>query len=107
MLQLICEKPSEWLVKDAFRVDDELAVTTTLLNIMHFLQQGPLRIMAKAWIKGICPRKQAKYPYTNKNVDEKDREIPPWWPHEDFCPFREPDHVDKRSNKNSTALSIA
>lgn len=90
-------KHEDWIVSSAFRVDNEQDVGNTLLSCLYYLQQQVLKRIAKVWIKGICPRKQAKYPYRNKRGEEEGREraIPPWWPSQDDCTFKEPDHVDK------------
>jgi len=67
-------------------------------TVEHFLrmrlkrmQQLAVKKIAKAWIKGICPKKQGNFPYRNKK-----KEVPGWWPPTNLCPFREPDHI-KRS----------
>lgn len=80
-----------------FHIDDDQSVAKTLLSCLFYLQQNTLKKIAKAWIKGICPRKQAKFPYRNKKGEDNGKEvkIPPWWTSEDACIFREPDHVDR------------
>lgn len=65
---------------------------------LQLLQQLAVKRIAKAWIKGICPKKQATFPYHKKkreregwNHDSDD--IPGWWPPISECRFVEPDHI--------------
>lgn len=76
---------------------DEETVTRALADLMKGLQQLALKKIAKAWIKGICPKKQANFPYTNKGrLSETGRgaELPEWWPKESTN-FKEPDHIGR------------
>lgn len=52
------------------------------------LQQATCKLVVKAWIKVIEPKKQMKYPY-NKGEELK----PAWWPQ--GVRHREPDHLSK------------
>ncbi|KAK4688036.1 hypothetical protein P7C73_g2077, partial [Tremellales sp. Uapishka_1] len=52
------------------------------------LQQATCKLVVKAWIKVIEPKKQVKYPY-NKGEELK----PDWWPQ--GVRHREPDHLSK------------
>ena len=52
------------------------------------LQQATCKLVVKAWIKVIEPKKQMKYPY-NKGEELK----PAWWP--EGVRHREPDHLSK------------
>ena len=52
------------------------------------LQQQTCKVVVKAWIKVIEPKKQTRYPY-NKGNEGK----PPWWPQE--LRHKEPDHLVK------------
>lgn len=108
VIRLAVLKPKDWTVETAFRIDNDEAVTKTLLTCLWYLQQTTLKKIAKDWIKGICPRKQAKYPYRNKKGEEcgKVVAIPPWWPSEDCCIFREPDHVDRGREYLSEAMMV-
>lgn len=60
-------------------------------------QQAACKLIAKAWIKTIEPKKQSTHPYTGK--DEK---APDWWPQpwgegqENRVRHKEPDHLYKR-----------
>lgn len=52
------------------------------------LQQQTCKLVVKAWIKVIEPKKQTKFPY-NKGEEQK----PTWWP--EGVRHREPDHLSK------------
>lgn len=64
------------------------------------LQQTNCRILAKAYVKLVEPRKQVNYPYNGRKVaagvtQQLDPEAtkPPWWP--PGVSHREPDHLPK------------
>jgi hypothetical protein len=60
-------------------------------------QQSACKLIAKAWVKLVEPKKQSTHPYTGS--DEK---APDWWPKpwgttkEDKVRHKEPDHLYKR-----------
>ena len=84
--------------KKQCRIDDAAAVETFLRQCLKDLQQLVVKAIAKAWIKGICPKKQAKFPYrSNRKSDTTPgpTEVPLWWPPIETCPFVEPDHIDR------------
>ncbi|KAI7382406.1 hypothetical protein KC332_g16610 [Hortaea werneckii] len=114
---------------ECFNVSDEERVKKFLLGRISKLHQLSNKKVAKAWIKGICPKKQAHFPYQNKQREEQGYfpEVPGWWPptppsrandfanrsgcasrtddHDgalglDCCPFIEPDHVKKHERNN-------
>lgn len=80
-------------------------------KIEHFLigrfqnmQQLAVKRIAKAWIKGICPKKQAFFPYHKKKREREGLDhlpgcIPGWWPDTKLCRFIEPDHI-RRDGKS-------
>lgn len=80
------------------QLHDEDAVVAYLLERFELLQQQANKRLAKAWIKAVCPKKQARCPYRTqehkKNPDSKPR-VPEWWPSLSLCKYTEPDHVDK------------
>ena len=82
----------------AFYMHEEHKVKAFLLNRIERMHQLSDKKIAKAWIKGICPKKQARYPYQNKQR-EKEWGLPPliptWWPPIGACQYVEPDHVVK------------
>jgi hypothetical protein len=63
-------------------------VTVFLETRFRQLQQLCCKIVAKAWIKVIEPKKQTRYPY-NRGEESK----PEWWP--DGVRHKEPDHLMK------------
>jgi len=62
------------------------------------LQQATCKLVVKAWIKVIEPKKQMKFPY-NKGEDLK----PTWWPA--GVRHREPDHLSKTGESGCDRLS--
>ena len=68
-------------------------------------QQTACKLMAKAWVKAVEPKKQSTHPYTGS--DEK---APDWWPKpwgptkEDKVRHKEPDHLYKRGNTHRYRL---
>jgi predicted DNA-binding protein (UPF0251 family) len=73
-------------------------------KIFQNLQQTNCRVIAKAYIKVVEPRKQVNYPYNGrKTVDGRVQQLdpeatkPPWWPI-GVC-HREPDHLPKVGKK--------
>ena len=92
----------------SFRVNEEDKVKNYLEQKLDSMQQNPDKYIAKAWIKGICPKKQAKFPYKCKQRLEKEGknpEWPGWWPIE-VCEFKEPDHIVK-PRKHQRGLVLA
>ncbi|KAI7530874.1 hypothetical protein KC331_g14435, partial [Hortaea werneckii] len=116
---------------ECFNVSNEERVKKFLLGRIGKLHQLSNKKVAKAWIKGICPKKQAHFPYQNKQREEQgySPEVPGWWPPtppsratdfasrsgsashtddndgSDCCPFIEPDHV-KKHERNILLLHL-
>ncbi|WWD15984.1 hypothetical protein CI109_100408 [Kwoniella shandongensis] len=63
------------------------------------IQQQTCKLVVKAWIKVIEPKKQMKYPY-NKGEEFK----PDWWPA--GVKHREPDHLPKEERKQLLACIL-
>ncbi|OQO03653.1 hypothetical protein B0A48_10318 [Cryoendolithus antarcticus] len=87
------------------RIDDAVEVENFLRECLKNLQQLVVKAIAKAWIKGICPKKQAKFPYRSNRQNKTDvmagpATIPPWWPKKEMCPFVEPDHIGRNERLN-------
>ncbi|KAK6437030.1 hypothetical protein LTR95_006778 [Oleoguttula sp. CCFEE 5521] len=87
------------------RIDDAVEVENFLRECLKNLQQLVVKAIAKAWIKGICPKKQAKFPYRSNRHNKTDvmagpATIPPWWPKKETCPFVEPDHIGRDERLN-------
>ena len=81
----------------SFKICEEDEVRAYLAERLQLLQQQADKRIAKAWIKGICPKKQARFPYQNKQRLKETGmgpQIPEWWPIE-LCPYTEPDHINK------------
>ncbi len=72
---------------------DKVDVKNYLYNCFEEFQQIPCKLLAKAWIKVIEPKKQSKYPYKLGNSSK-----PYWWPGN--CIHREPDHLKKDERIN-------
>lgn len=86
------------MISESSKVEDFLA------RALRTMQQLAVKRIAKAWIKGICPRKQAVFPYHKKSKESGERvhvsaHNPGWWPSEKLCKFVEPDHI-KRDGKS-------
>lgn len=78
-------------------ISNEAQVVAFLEDRLERIQQLTDKKIAKAWIKGICPKKQARFPYQNAKRERDEGlkpDIPPWWPI-DLCDFKEPDHIQK------------
>ena len=69
-------------------IGNEAEVIIFLETRFRQLQQLSCKIVAKAWIKVIEPKKQTRYPY-NRGEESK----PDWWP--DDVRHKEPDHLMK------------
>ncbi|KAK6420230.1 hypothetical protein LTR81_006761 [Elasticomyces elasticus] len=82
----------------SFKMHDEDKVKGFLLERIDDLQQLSLKHICKEWIKVICPKKQANYPYRNTKIEKP--EVPGWWPDKKLCEWREPDHVKKDARNN-------
>ena len=69
-------------------------------RVFQNLQQTNCRVLAKAYIKLVEPRKQVNHPYNGRKVVagrpqqlDPDDTKPPWWP--SGVSHREPDHLPK------------
>ena len=69
-------------------IADQDAVTTFYMTRLRQMQQLMCKVVAKAWIKVIEPKKQSNFPY-NRGDESK----PSWWPSE--VRHKEPDHLMK------------
>ncbi|KAK4893093.1 hypothetical protein LTR27_008433 [Elasticomyces elasticus] len=87
----------------SFKMHEEEKVEAFLLERIDALQQLSLKHICKEWIKVICPKKQANYPYRNTKIEKP--EVPGWWPDEELCEWREPDHV-KKDARNRLVLHL-
>ncbi|RAL63369.1 hypothetical protein DID88_003792 [Monilinia fructigena] len=75
------------------RIGDEEEVTKFYSCRFKDMQQASCKVMGKAFVKLVEPRKQTHYPYTKGAA-----KAPPWWPvtsGELLVRHREPDHLLK------------
>ncbi|KAI2464180.1 hypothetical protein F4781DRAFT_425754 [Annulohypoxylon bovei var. microspora] len=78
-------------------IRDERAVWQFYEERFKSIQQNACKLLAKAWVKTVEPKKQSTHPYTGS--DEK---APDWWPKpwgpgvEHRVRHKEPDHLYKR-----------
>lgn len=91
----------------AIRVGDQAAMLTYYESAFHALQQTNCRMLAKAFVKAVEPRKQARYPYNGgKGPDgqkgDPESTKPSWWP--DGVTHREPDHLKKPGPSTACCL---
>jgi len=83
--------------KKHIEVGDEKAVWDIYEQRFKNLQQTACKLVAKAWIKLVAPKKQSTHPYTG--AEEK---APDWWPKawgptkDQAVRHKEPDHLYKR-----------
>jgi hypothetical protein len=80
--------PSDELQFKPLRLADYDAVTTFYMTRLRQMQQLMCKVVAKAWIKVIEPKKQSNFPY-NRGDESK----PSWWPRD--VRHKEPDHLMK------------
>ncbi|KAJ6039580.1 hypothetical protein N7444_008485 [Penicillium canescens] len=83
-------------------VKDRDILALYYMKAFEDLQQTNCRILAKAYIKLVEPRKQVNYPYNGRKIvamapRQFDPEMtkPPWWP--SGVSHREPDHLAKNA----------
>ncbi|KAL2205693.1 hypothetical protein CC79DRAFT_1371484 [Sarocladium strictum] len=94
-------KVNVWTPRDTMAeeldVSDSRAVSGFFERAFTKCQQSACKLIAKAWVKVLEPRKQSTFPYTGG-----DRGAPDWWP-KPWGPLemervrhKEPDHLYKR-----------
>lgn len=83
--------------KKPIRIGDSNAVWNFYQQRFRNCQQTACKLIAKAWVKAVEPKKQSHHPYTGK--DEK---APDWWPKpwgtmkDERVRHKEPDHLYKK-----------
>ncbi|KAK1994094.1 hypothetical protein LX36DRAFT_683880 [Colletotrichum falcatum] len=83
--------------KKTLKVGDQKEVWNLYEQRFKNCQQTACKLIAKAWVKVVEPKKQTNHPYTGQ--DEK---APDWWPKpwgptkEEKVRHKEPDHLYKR-----------
>lgn len=102
------KQPSPGLYTVSVNHQDQLALYYT--QAFDSLQQTNCRILAKAYVKLVEPRKQLNYPYNGRKIVEgSPRQFdpqatrPPWWPSE--VTHREPDHLLKVGRTSTILLT--
>lgn len=78
-------------------------------KIWENFQQTNCRVLAKAYVKLIEPRKQVTYPYNGRKIIagkthqlDPNETKPPWWP--TGVSHREPDHLPKAGERNPVSI---
>jgi hypothetical protein len=85
------------LARRGIRVSDSKALWQFYDQRFKSCQQSACKLIAKAWVKAVEPKKQSTHPYTGS-----DDRAPDWWPKpwgttkEDKVRHKEPDHLYKR-----------
>ncbi|KAJ5087294.1 hypothetical protein N7456_010910 [Penicillium angulare] len=86
--------------KSLISIRDKDFVLRYYEKVFQNLQQTNCRVLAKAYIKLVEPRKQVNYPYNGRKLVggrtqqlDPDETKPPWWP--SGVSHREPDHLPK------------
>ncbi|GAO14161.1 hypothetical protein UVI_02037560 [Ustilaginoidea virens] len=83
--------------RKGIKINDADAVWNFYEQRFKNCQQTACKLIAKAWVKAVEPKKQSTHPYTGS--DEK---APDWWPKpwgptkDDKVRHKEPDHLYKR-----------
>ncbi|KAI1501260.1 hypothetical protein F5X99DRAFT_207262 [Biscogniauxia marginata] len=83
--------------KRGITVSDEKELWAFYEQRFKNIQQSACKLIAKAWVKAVEPKKQSTHPYTGS--DEK---APDWWPKpwgptkDERVRHKEPDHLYKR-----------
>jgi uncharacterized protein DUF2841 len=83
--------------RTGLQIGDKEAVWKFYDQRFRNCQQTACKLIAKAWVKAIEPKKQTHHPYTGKEA-----KAPSWWPtpwgstKEDKVRHKEPDHLYKR-----------
>jgi|SRR3569833_1184438 len=86
--------------KKSIQIGDDKAVWDIYDQRFRNLQQSACKLIAKAWVKLIEPKKQSNYPYTGDK-------IPDWWPKPwgsgkaELVRHKEPDHLHKHGENGA------
>lgn len=86
------------------RISEEQVIWNIYDQRFRGLQQTACKLIAKAWVKLVEPKKQSTHPYTGS--DEK---APDWWPkpwgttRDEKVRHKEPDHLYKKGKKHLSA----
>lgn len=86
-------KPIPTISTQQLRIGDDDEVYNFYVTRLKDMQQNACKIMGKAFVKLVEPKKQTHYPYTKGS-----EKSPPWWPNqsgENSVRHKEPDHLLK------------
>jgi hypothetical protein len=78
----------------AIAIGDDVARDDVYRQCLKDMQQNGCKVLGKAWVKLLEPKKQSTHPYT-KGASKR----PPWWPAvtgPNKIRHKEPDHLHKR-----------
>lgn len=84
------------------RIGDSAEVEQFYTTRFKDMQQSSCKVMGKAFVKLVEPKKQTHHPYT-----KGDEKAPPWWPNttgENSVRHKEPDHLLKPGNLHSDVV---
>ncbi|KAL2205110.1 hypothetical protein CC79DRAFT_1323849 [Sarocladium strictum] len=85
------------MTRKGLKIGDAEAVYNYYEQAFKSCQQSACKLIAKAWVKVLAPKKQSTHPYTGS-----DERAPDWWPKpwgtskEERVRHKEPDHLYKR-----------
>lgn len=84
------------------QISDERDIECFYLASFKEMQQDACKIMGKAFVKFVEPRKQSHYPYTKGDIG-----APPWWPYtkgDQAVRHKEPDHLRRPGESPCAAI---
>lgn len=67
-------KPIPSVPSPQVQLGDRKALSTFYEQCLSYIQQCGCKVLGKAWVKLLEPRKKSRYPYNGKYG------VPPWWP---------------------------
>ncbi|KAH7377993.1 hypothetical protein BKA64DRAFT_714496 [Cadophora sp. MPI-SDFR-AT-0126] len=92
--EFIAPLPSIKKKPTTIRIDNDKELEKFYRARLIELQSTPCKILAKAFVKVVEPRKQSRYPYSKGQIN-----APPWWPAlsgTNSVRHKEPDHLFKQ-----------
>lgn len=97
--------------KATISVQDKDVLRRYYEKVFINLQQTNCRVIAKAYVKLVEPRKQVNYPYNGRKIVNgkteqlhPDETKPPWWP--SGVSHREPDHLPKAGETTPSLYAL-
>lgn len=95
------------MTRKGLKIGDTEAVYNYYEQAFKSCQQSACKLIAKAWVKVLAPKKQSTHPYTGS-----DERAPDWWPKpwgtskEERVRHKEPDHLYKRGKLREPFLCV-